>query len=82
MSLDHPAPSAVCDFQFIVYYSVYFLRGRSQFIQGFMLVYLRGGCGSTLCSLFALLLVCIYQAGLELALGGAGSLLVSQCNMA
>jgi hypothetical protein len=41
MSLDHPAPSAVCDFQFIIYYSVFFCvagvnlsRGLCWFIPG------------------------------------------------
>jgi hypothetical protein len=46
-----------------------------------MLVYARGGCGDTMCHLFAHLLVCISQAGLEPASGGAGSLLFSQCNV-
>jgi hypothetical protein len=43
-----------------------------------MLVYPRGGCGNTACCLFAYLLVCIFQAGLEPAFGGTGALLFSQ----
>jgi hypothetical protein len=45
------------------------------------MVYPRGGCGGTMCHLFAHLLVCISQADLELASGGAGTLLVSLCNV-
>jgi hypothetical protein len=47
-----------------------------------MLVYPRDSCGNTTCHLFAHLLVCISQAGLELASDGEGTLLVSQYNMA
>jgi hypothetical protein len=48
-----------------------------------MLVYPRVGCGSTMCTcfLFALLLVYVSQAGLEIVSGSAGALLVSQCKM-
>jgi hypothetical protein len=47
-----------------------------------MLVYPRGGYGSTSCHLFAHLLVCISQAGLELMSDSTGALLFSQCNVA
>jgi hypothetical protein len=47
-----------------------------------MLVYPRGGCGDTTCHLFAHLLVCIAQAGLEPASVSTGALLVSLRNMA
>jgi hypothetical protein len=61
-------------FQFLVYYSVFlFLWGRGQSVQGAMLVYPRGSCGNTTCCLFAHLLVCVSQAGLELAFGGSPS---------
>jgi hypothetical protein len=43
---------------------------------------LRGGCGNTAWCLFAHLLVCISQAGLELVSGSMGALLFSQCNVA
>jgi hypothetical protein len=72
-------------FQFLVYYSVLFcfvLWGRGQSVQGAMLFYPRGSCGNTTCLLFGHLLVCISQAGLEPASGGAGAFLVSQCNVA
>jgi hypothetical protein len=65
----------------VPYYSVFFLWGGGQSVQGALLVYPRGGCGSTTCHLFAHLLVCVSQAGLELASGSVGALLVSQCNM-
>jgi hypothetical protein len=65
-----PPPSPVCSehpsllcvpFQFLVYYSVVVvvLQGRGRSVQGAMLAYPRGGCGSTVCLLFAHLLVCI-----------------------
>jgi hypothetical protein len=47
-----------------------------------MLVYPRGGRGSTVCCLFAYLLVCVSQEDLELMSGRTEDLLVSQCNMA
>jgi hypothetical protein len=80
----HPALSAACPFQFLVYYSVFwffFLRGGGQSVQGTMLVYSRGGHGSTVCYLFAHLLVCVSQAGLELVSGGVGALGFFQCNV-
>jgi hypothetical protein len=61
-------PSLLCvlfHFLFIIHF--FFLWGRGQTVQGAMLVYPRGGCGDTMCRLFAHLLVCISQAGLELA---------------
>jgi hypothetical protein len=51
-----PALFSMCLFQFFAYYSVFFfflLWGRGQSVLGAMLVYLRGGCGSTMCCLFA-----------------------------
>jgi hypothetical protein len=81
------APSRLCCVSFSVpcllfrFFLLFFLWGRGQSVQGAMLVYLRGGCGSTTCYLFAHLLVCISQADLELVSGGVGALLVSQCNM-
>jgi hypothetical protein len=58
------------------------LQGRGQSVLGDMLVYLRHGCGSDECHLFAHLLICISQADLDPVSGGAGALLVSQCNVA
>jgi hypothetical protein len=80
---EHPTPSAVYPFQFLVYYSVLgvFLWGGNQSVQGAMLVYPRGGYGGTACHLFDNLLISISQADLELASGGTGTLLVSQCNV-
>jgi hypothetical protein len=78
---EHPTPSAACPYQVLIYYSVFFFAGLGQSVQGAMLVYLRGGCGSRVCCLFAHLLVCISQAGLEPASDGMGALLVSQCNV-
>jgi hypothetical protein len=62
----------------------FFLTGQRQSVQGTMLVYPKGSCGNThiSCCLFAHLLVCVSQAGLELASGGTGALLFSQCNVA
>jgi hypothetical protein len=49
---------------------------------GGMLAFPRGGCGSTLCGLSAHLLVCVFQAGLELAVSeGMEAFLFSQCNV-
>jgi hypothetical protein len=50
-------------------------RGLCWFIPGF-------GCGSSECHLFAHLLVCVFQTGLEPVSGSMGTLLVSQCNVA
>jgi hypothetical protein len=55
--------------------------GGCQSVQGAMLVYPRGRCGNTMCCLFAHLLVCVSQAGLELASGSVGALLFSQSYM-
>jgi hypothetical protein len=82
-SLLHVLFSSLFIIQFFVLFCfVLWSGGRS--IQGAMLVYPRGGCGSTMCHLFAHLLVCVSQAGLELpsTSGSMGSLLFSQCNMA
>jgi hypothetical protein len=68
-------------FQFLVYYSFFFLQGGSQFVQGAMLLYPRVSCQNTACHLFAHLLICISQAGLEPASGDTGALLFSQCNV-
>jgi hypothetical protein len=78
----HSTLSAACPFLFLIYYSVlFFLRGGGQSVQGAILVYPRGGCGNTVCCLFAHLLVCIAQAGLEPS-SSEGILLFSQCNIA
>jgi hypothetical protein len=58
-----------------------FSQGGGQSVQGALLVYPNGGCGNTSCCLFAYLLVCFSQVGLELPSGGAGALLFSQCNV-
>jgi hypothetical protein len=58
-----------------------FLWGGVQSVQGAMLVLPRGSCGNTTCYLFAHLLVCVSQAALEPASGGAGAFLFSQCNV-
>jgi hypothetical protein len=86
---EHSSHSTACPFQFLVYYSLlilfvclFVLQGEGQSVQGAMLVYPRDGCGNMVYHLFAYLLVCISQAGLELASGGAGALQVSQCNVA
>jgi hypothetical protein len=52
-----------------------------QSVQGAMLVYPKGSCGNTVCCLFAHLLVCISQAGLEPASGSMGVLLFSHYNV-
>jgi hypothetical protein len=62
---------------FIIQFLFFFLEGMGQSVQGAMLVYPRGSCGNTLSRLFAHLLVCVSQAGLELASGSAGALLFS-----
>jgi hypothetical protein len=59
-----------------------FFLDDGQTVQGAMLVYPRGSCGNTACCLFAHLLVCVSQAGLELVSGSIGALLFSQCNVA
>jgi hypothetical protein len=84
---EHHTLSVVCPFQFLVYCSgfwllLFFLWGRGQSVQGAMLVYSRGDCGSNACCLFAHLLVCISQVGLEPPSVSTEALLVSQCNVA
>jgi hypothetical protein len=79
-----PVPQTTPCFQFLVYYSVFFffLQGRGQSVQGAMLVYPMGSCGNTTWHLFAHLLVCVSQAGLEQVSGVTWAPLFSQCNMA
>jgi hypothetical protein len=79
-----PPPLLRVAFQLLVYCSVvfFFLQDGGQSFQGAMLVYASGSCGNTTCRLFAHLLVCVSQAALELASGGTGALLFSQCNVA
>jgi hypothetical protein len=79
----HPAPLCCMSFSVpcLLFSFWCFLQGRGQSVQGAIQVYPRSGCGSTTCCFFVHLLVCIAQAGLEPASGGAGALLVSQCNM-
>jgi hypothetical protein len=75
-------PPLLCvPFQFLVYYSGFFFpffQGGDQSVQGAMLAYPRGSSGNTACHLFAHLLVCFSQAGLEPVSGGTGALLFSQ----
>jgi hypothetical protein len=78
----HPTLSAACVLLSSLFIIQLFLWGGSQSVQGALLVYPRGGCGSTACCLFSYPLVCISQAGLELVSGGTGVLLFSQCNVA
>jgi hypothetical protein len=82
----HPALFIACPFQFPVYCSLFFfsfLWGRGQSVQGSMLAFPRGGCGSTACHLSTHLLVHISQAGLEPAASGSmEALLFSQYNVA
>jgi hypothetical protein len=75
------APPLCCMFLFSSLFIIqFFLMGKGQSVQGPMLAYPRGSCGNTTYCLFAHLLVCISQAGLEPASGGTGALLFSQCN--
>jgi hypothetical protein len=60
----------------------FFYEGQGQSVQRAILVYPRGSCGNTACHLFAHLLACISQAGLEPVSGGLGALLFSQCSVA
>jgi hypothetical protein len=77
----HPTHFAICPFQFLVYYSIFFPGWRSDCpgdYVGFSQEWLWGyhGC------LFAHLLVCVSQAGQEPMSCGVGALLVSQCSVA
>jgi hypothetical protein len=74
-SLMHSVYPAVCSFQFLVYHPVFFSMGWGSVCPGGYAVYPSSGCGNTECPLFVYLLVCISQAGLELASGGMGALL-------
>jgi hypothetical protein len=57
-------PSLLCAlFSSLFIIQGFFLQGRDQSVQGAMLVCPRGGCGNTVCHLFAHLFVCISQAG-------------------
>jgi hypothetical protein len=83
-----PSPSAVFSFavpcflfQFFGFFFFFFCRVGGQSAQWAILVYSRGGCGNTAWHLFAHLLVCVSQAGLELASGGVGAFLFSECNV-
>jgi hypothetical protein len=64
---------------FIILFSLW---GGGQSVQRALLVYPSGDCGSTACHLFAHLLVCFSQAGLQPISGGTGALLACQCNVA
>jgi hypothetical protein len=78
------APCLLCCMPFPVPYllfSFFWGGGGGQSVQGSLLVYTKGGCESTMCCLFAHLLVCISQAGLGPASGGMGALLICQCKM-
>jgi hypothetical protein len=48
-------------FQLLIIQFVVVVVGWGQSVQGAMLIYLRGSCGSTVCCLFTHLLVCISQ---------------------
>jgi hypothetical protein len=78
-----PSPASLLHvlFSSLFVIQVFFFAGCGSAWPGSMLVYPRSGCGNTMCHLFAHLLVCISQAGLEPASGGMGVLLFSQCNM-
>jgi hypothetical protein len=79
-------PGPLCCMSFLVpcllFSFFFFCMLRVKSAQGATLVYPMGGCGSIACRLFAHLLVCVSQAGLELVSGGVGALLFSQCNVA
>jgi hypothetical protein len=57
------SPPLLCvPFQSLVsssFFFFFFLQGEGQSVQGTMLVYPRGDCGSTMCHLFAHLFVCV-----------------------
>jgi hypothetical protein len=76
-------PSLPCVlFSSLFIIEVFFFWGvGGKSVQGPMLVYPRDSCGNTICCLFAYLLICISQAGLELASGSMGALLFSQCSV-
>jgi hypothetical protein len=81
------APRPLCCMSFLVPFLLFrffffFLWGGGQSVQGAMLVYTWGSCVNTMCHLFAYLLVCVSQAGLDPVSGSTGFLLFSQCNMA
>jgi hypothetical protein len=76
------APCPLCCMFLMCYSGFIFWWVRDQSVQGAVLVYPKGGCGSTTCHLFAHLLVYVYQAGLEPVSGSVGSLLFSLHNLA
>jgi hypothetical protein len=86
MCSEYPTPSAEYSFSvhclLLSFFLILFLWSRGQSVQGAMLVYSKNSCGVTACHLLAHLLVCISQAGFELASGGVGALLFSPCNLA
>jgi hypothetical protein len=58
LSLELSTPLLCVPFQFLVYYSAFFVvfvlrGGEGQSVQGTMLIYPKGGCGNTACRLFA-----------------------------
>jgi hypothetical protein len=81
------APSSLCYISFfsqeLVYYSVCFfpLWAGGTVCPGVVLTCPRVVCGSTAYCIFAHLMVCISEAGKELASGGMGALLVSLFNV-
>jgi hypothetical protein len=78
----HTGLCCVFFFQFLVHYSFFFfLQDGGQYVQRAMLVYPRDSCGNTACCLFAHMLVCIAQTGLEPASGSMEVLPFSQCNV-
>jgi hypothetical protein len=80
------APCPLCYMSFsvpcLLFSFFFFLQGWDQSVQGSMLVYPRGGCGSTVCHSFAHLLVCTSQAGYEPVSVSTGALLVTPCIVA
>jgi hypothetical protein len=79
---EHPTPHATCSISVpCLFIYLFFLQGRGQSIQGAKLVYPRDSCGDTMFHLFAHLLVCISQAGLEPTSDSTGALLFSQYNV-
>jgi hypothetical protein len=66
-------PSLLHDLFSSLFIIQFFLWRGGQSVQGAMLVYPKGGCVSITCCLFAHLLVCVSQAGLELASGSSVS---------
>jgi hypothetical protein len=77
----HPATTTVCPFQFLIYYSVLFLCvGLGSVCPGAMLVYPGVAVGILHTSICSPVGLCL-PSRLELASGGTGFLLFSQCNV-